>query len=208
MNNTDKIKTIWQQLEKRYGRYPIKDGQSEGYVKQSWLRNLGTYAEKDLQYSVAQFIRHNKYERWPNEAELLEVLRSLHATPEGGEADQWSDKPLEWKAALQYANNAHEVLANTIGRRYADDLIVWAVSQRLTDKPTSWADTIVKAYNRGMYKDYKAIIDDYVAYCNAGRKVYNDAVAQKGLCWAHESLQTYKRDKVAAYLYDNKPMGV
>jgi hypothetical protein len=93
----NKIQNVFATLTARYGKPQPKDGQQVQAIAQSWQMAVGRYSLSDLQIACAQWMSTSKYPRWPEPAEVLEILREVGCKPE---AVQVSDnRPYEVRQA-------------------------------------------------------------------------------------------------------------
>jgi hypothetical protein len=76
-----KIDNLLASLAARYGKFTPKDGQLVDAVIQSWEAAVGLYDERDLRAACASWMSSTKFARWPEPAELIEILRSFGARP-------------------------------------------------------------------------------------------------------------------------------
>lgn len=77
-----KIQNLFATFTARYGKPQAKDGQLLPAVIQSWERSLGHFGLGDLNIAAAHWMNTSKFPRWPEPAEMLEILRDMGCEPE------------------------------------------------------------------------------------------------------------------------------
>lgn len=133
----NKTATIFATLTARYGTPQPKDGQEFQAIAQSYEAALGVYSLGDLGAACSQWMIATKYPRWPEPAELLEILRSFGSRPE--------------RAALEMSPRVRD--AQTDASRWYDGVLSRPLPQGAW--PLRWEDAVChaigtdKAENRG-----------------------------------------------------------
>ncbi|MGX7703828.1 hypothetical protein [Methylobacterium sp. Gmos1] len=94
MTPLDKINDLFIALTERYGAFELKPGQQLDRIADSWCASVGAYSMKDINLALATWVRTSKFARWPEEGQMLELLRQCGCEPERDDTT-----PAEWKEA-------------------------------------------------------------------------------------------------------------
>ncbi|WP_342150263.1 hypothetical protein [Methylorubrum sp. SB2] len=96
MSSEEKINDLFIALTERYGALELKPGQQLAVVAESWAASVGQYGMRDISMVLSVWVRTSKFARWPQEAEVLELLRQNGCERE---RDQRDATPEEWRHA-------------------------------------------------------------------------------------------------------------
>ena len=87
----EKIETLFKLLAERYGAYELKPGQNLELIKKTWCYSVGRYAKADIKAAALSYFATAKYARWPEEGQIIELLKASFCKPE--EAEARDDRP-------------------------------------------------------------------------------------------------------------------
>lgn len=183
MDKTAKLAALWEMLTKRYGEFLLKPGQKESAIKQSWVYSLGAYSHSDLTMAARRFITSSKYERWPNDAELLEILRSFFAEPEGKR--EGDEMPVEWKQALANAVTWFEGVRAREGWKRAGEILSWWHGETSGLRVKNYKELMVAAWNRQLPDQWPAVVAAYDAAMADGIARYRRVADTMGVARAN-----------------------
>jgi hypothetical protein len=186
----NKTAAIFATLKARYGIPTLKDGQEIQAVAQSYESALGAYALTDLSAACVTWMSSSKWPRWPEPAELLEILRSFGAKPE-------TTKRLEMSPRTRdAANDASNWYRNLIARPLIDGAFPFSWMDALNDvigvgKPEhlgrSFAWLLTHAWLQGDIPgsfDQKAAL--FFSRAHNRKDAYHEAVRQHGVVAVNE----------------------
>lgn len=97
----EKIETLFNLLEDRYGAFDLKPGQSLDLIKKTWCHSVGRYEKGDIKAAALTYFSTAKYSRWPEEGQMIELLRAAYCKPESEEIDR---TPADVKQAQRLAS--------------------------------------------------------------------------------------------------------
>ncbi len=96
----EKIETLFSLLAARYGAFELKPGQSLDLIKKTWCHSVGRYEKGDIKAAALEYFKTAKYSRWPEEGQIIELLKAAYAKPESEVVD---DRPANFKEAQRQA---------------------------------------------------------------------------------------------------------
>lgn len=188
----DKITKMIGMLTNRYGAPVLKDGQTGGAIANAFRLTLSHYSEKDITAAATAWMQTSKYPRWPEPAELVEIMRGFGAIPE---SKMLADNiPAHVKQAQADVSRWYaELIAKPIPRdawplRW-DDVVAHIIG---ADKPENSRNTfaymLTRAWLDGVIpNDFGKKADAYFAEMLARKAKYLAGVNEYGAARVHES---------------------
>lgn len=189
MNADMKIETLFAALTHRYGRPEMKDGQSMQAVFDSWCVSVGAYSQDDIMAALRSWTQVAKYEKWPTEAQFLEMLRTnVMARPERAGARM----DMGWKEAEQDVGAWYrrEILGPSPTGWFPftveEAVVAFVASKAISGSRETFAQSLTRLWLKGsIQNEWDRFKTDWIARANAGKANYHDRVAEKGVRYAN-----------------------
>lgn len=182
-----KIADLFATFRARYGNPVMKDGQEIQAVMMSWESAVGAYDERDLRAAALSWMSSSKWARWPEPAELIDILKGFGARPvverkqisartqqAASDASRWyqgvltrplpsGSWPLRWDDVVMHviADPAHK------GKSFA-----WLLTH-------AWLEGVIPA-------DFDRKAQAFFAERRAAKEAYLASVKQHGAMRVHE----------------------
>jgi len=195
MNADQKIQTLFASLTQRYGTPEMKDGQSMAAVFDSWCVSVGSYAADDIMAGLRSWTQQSKHDRWPTEAQFLEILRvNVMARPER----QTGQAPAGWKDAEQEVSFWYRREVTGLPPEgwfpftVEEAVIAFVASKRPSGSRETFAQSLTRLWLAGVIQsEWEAYKGRWIAKANANKVSYGSAALSRGVRFAntHKSRQ-------------------
>ncbi|MEZ5781185.1 MAG: hypothetical protein R3D70_06000 [Rhizobiaceae bacterium] len=182
-----KIADLFATFRARYGNPVMKDGQEIHAVMQSWETAVGAYSERDLRAACASWMTSSKWARWPEPAELIDILKSFGARQE---VDRKQIAP----RTLAAANDASRWYEGVLSRPLPegawplrwDDAVIHMIADP-AHKGKSFAWLLTHAWLEGTIPaDFDRTAAAYFEERRVAKEAYLADVKERGALRVHE----------------------
>lgn len=186
------IENIMAAMQRRFGVYPLKEGQDIKSLQASWERALGLYSPDALTAVAKHWADTAKYPRWPEVGELLEGLKDWGFKPVKVESD---NRQPEVIAAEQHAASWHRWLCEQASPAVglSNTYILSAILNEMYPprdgrKPLPFHCMLTGAFMYGALPDqWEQRRDSYVEKCRKMAAMHREACAKYGVARVNES---------------------
>jgi hypothetical protein len=190
MERKDKIRAIMLDLTGRYGKPELKDGQKADAVLNAWENALGGYSVANLKSAVMVWNTQSKFPRWPEPAELIDILKSMNCYQEKRYEDNRPEniKRAEADASFWY----HGIVSRPSGHGFiSNDMAVNdIIGAGLPDNVgKSFNVLLTTAWLNGVLPNHwERLSEEYFARMNERANLYQKAVKEHGPVAVHERM--------------------
>jgi hypothetical protein len=186
----NKTQAIFATLTARYGKPQTKEGQEVQAIAISFESALGPYGAADLSAACQQWMASSKYPRWPEPAELLEILRSFGAKPEAKGRIEMSQRTRQAAndASIWYRNLMAEPLPQGAWPNSWQDAVCHVIGAGKAEyRGRSFAWLLTHAWLEGTIPNgFNHKAREYFARMRERRAAYSAAVQEHGALAVHE----------------------
>ncbi len=188
----DKINDLFIALTERYGAYELAQGQSMDRIGDSWAASVGRYPMKDITMALGQWVRSSKKAVWPEEGQMLELLRSF-SRPEQDDATPEEWRQAEMNGGIWYCHMLFRHALPDGWTRMDVSACIDAMLKRFhyaSAKSNAHTRLLARAWKAGAMTDEVWGLHASAWFANAKERTrrYHDDIAQYGIRRVHERL--------------------